>query len=144
MISVCQNTPMGMLLDIIIDFFVDAVLPDTFESFSRAKPATGATKIAAFDAGEGSLITGQVVEVRLKGHGKTKALVIDPDAVFVVALTDRPSPGFIELSSLATIAGRLYAIPSVVYKATEAMCKPIRGQKRPTKEDFDRVAAFIR
>lgn len=133
----------------ILEFFLDAIFTGDiaeglFQRFRRAKPAKGPKKIGAYDDGVGSLISGQIVEARLKGYGKTKALVIEPHAVSLVALTDRPGPGAFELASLAaTKVGRLYALPSVVYKASESMCKPIRGQKRLPKADFDRVVELI-
>lgn len=136
---------MGAILDFLPDvFFTDDVVEGLFQRFRRAKPAKGPKKIGAYDDGAGSLITGQIVEARLKGHGKTKALVLDPHAVSLVALTDHPGPGAFELASLAaTKVGRLYALPSVVYKASDSMCKPIRGQKRLPKADFERVVELI-
>ncbi|QOR44924.1 hypothetical protein [Trueperella pecoris] len=134
----------------IIEFIIDAtfisdLIDFLLRPFRSAKPVKNRPRSrATYGNDSGALILGQVVTVRLKGHGTSKAVVVDPDAVYLVRLTDRPGPGVFELSSLErTKVGRQYAVVGEVVAAKERWCRAIRGQKRLGKADFEHLQEML-
>ncbi|WP_406714179.1 hypothetical protein QEU98_06590 [Trueperella pyogenes] len=104
---------MSGFLELIIDAtFVSDFVDVLLRPFRNAKPVKNRLRSRGiYGVDSGALIVGQVVIARLKGHGASKAVVIDPDGVYLVRLTDQPGPGAFELASLKrTKIGRQYAV----------------------------------
>lgn len=133
------------ILEAVIDLIFARDIADALQRLRRAKPVTaGMTSAGSFETDSGPLIRGQVVETRLKGYGKSTALVVDPDAVYLVRLTGQPEVGAFELASLEKAkVGRQFVIPGEVFQANMRWCRTIRGQKRLSKADFARVEGLL-
>lgn len=137
---------MSGFLELIIDAtFVSDFVDVLLRPFRNAKPVKNRLRSRGiYGADSGALIVGQVVIARLKGHGASKAVVIDPDGVYLVRLTDQPGPGAFELASLKrTKIGRQYAVLGEVFAAKPSWCRTIRGQKRLGRADFDQLQELL-